>query len=320
MGFFDIFKKKKTTVQNEKQPMRSYPILLYENAAINARPPYKVLRFEDGDYMQIIDLTCSRFGGIATVACSGYSIALFRMKQNETEWISSNTDQLDRMAALFYERIPNDRFVKASFVQSDGSMSDLAIRPLCDSVDDLLKLSAVKKGLSLIGDTLTNEEKEKYVYTPVRNGIKYTKEFVSELSLRKIMSAVYVLANMNDSNLSTVSKETKNQNQGFLFSMAADWLKTKPFYVLCDVVSAQPIKLENNGIPFTCVFTEEELMNEAINEIGGNAGVCRVLISSDKSEFFLSLLQNGIVQIVVEKSPMPLSTNGCYLFSIAVTE
>lgn len=90
MAFFDLLKRK-TQTQKSNQTEASqifstkYPIVLFENTAINARPPYKILQFKDGVFIQIIDLMCRRFNDICTIG--NYSIALFKIYANEVEWI-----------------------------------------------------------------------------------------------------------------------------------------------------------------------------------------------------------------------------------------
>ncbi len=316
MGFFDKFKKK-TEIKQEQASINKFPIILYENAAINARPPYKILQFEDGVFIQIIDLMCRKFNDISMMGRGKYSIALFKIKSNEVEWIKSNTEKLNNLANTLYENIPEDRFVKASIVLENNTLFDIAVRPLCNSIDEKSSQNEQKFKLSIMEDTLNDAQKEKFVYTPIKNGFNLNRDYVKELSLREIMSTIFVLANIDTSSLSDEAKKIKDDNCGFLLSMAADWLKNNSFYVVCTKNNNMPIILSNNGMTFTCVYSSKDYAETAIN--GDVNLLCRE-ISLQKPEFWQSLMQNGISQIVADNSPMTLTVQGCYMYSIATVQ
>lgn len=314
MGFFDKFKKKE---RKNNTAASKFPVVLYENTAINARPPYKILQFEDGVYIQIIDFMCRKFNDISMMDRGNYSIALFKIKTNEIEWIKTSPEKFNNLANVLYENIPADRFVKASIVLENNTLFDIAVRPLCDSIDEKSSQNEQKFKLSIMEDTLNDAQKEKFVYTPIKNGFNLNRDYVKELSLREIMSTIFVLANIDTSSLSDDAKKIKDDNHGFLLSMAADWLKNNSFYIVCTKNNNMPIVLSNNGMTFTCVYSSKDYAETAIN--GDVNLLCRE-ISLQKPEFWQSLMQNGISQIVADNSPMTLTVQGCYMYSIATVQ
>ena len=96
--------------------------------------------------------------------------------------------------------------------------------------------------------------------------------------------------------------------------MATDWLKNNTFYVVCTRSNSRPIVLSNNGMTFTCVFSTKELADSVINK---NSNLYCKEIFSQKPEFWQSLMQNRVAQIVADNSPMTLTVQECYMYSIA---
>lgn len=164
---------------------------------------------------------------------------------------------------------------------------------------------------------MDDSQKEKYIYSPIKNGTSLTRDDIKDLSLRDIMSAVFVLANLKESNLNDKSKKTKDDNRGFLLSMAADWLKNNTFYMICSKDTNSPMTFVSGGIRHTLVFSTIELANKVIN---GDADLYCKEISSQKAKLWQSLLQKGIAQVIVDCSPMPLTVQGCYIYSLAKTD
>ena len=75
--------------------------------------------------------------------------------------------------------------------------------------------------------------------------------------------------------------------------------------------------MSQNGMIFTFVYSSKEYAETAIN--GDVNLLCRE-ISSQKTEFWQLLAQNGISQIVVDNSPMTVTVQGCYMYSIATVQ
>lgn len=124
---------------NNQQEKSSYPITLYENCNISTEPPYKVLKFPEGIYVQVVDLFCRRFFDFQSLPLNGtYSVALFRLKPEEVSWIPSNIDKFENLVKKLYKNIPADRFVKALEVSPENETPprDLIIRSLCETIDE----------------------------------------------------------------------------------------------------------------------------------------------------------------------------------------
>ncbi|MBR5826313.1 MAG: hypothetical protein IKY78_04415 [Clostridia bacterium] len=167
--------------------------------------------------------------------------------------------------------------------------------------------------LTIQNDVLTNEQRENFVFSCLRKGIKLNREMVSDLSLGEILSVVFVTSNCDLSTYPHTAKEIQEHNRGFMLSMAADWLKHNDFFVIEDV-SHKLIKMSNNGIIFTCVYSSLDLAKKAAN---GCIGLTVQRISTNKPDFWKTLLSQGIVQVVADNSPITLTAQGCLIYAMA---
>jgi len=143
MVFFDKLKrndewKQRSDVKQEfinTDEEVKYPVTVFENRNISANPPYIVLKFAEGYCIQIIDFLSRQFFDSDTVQGEGYSIALFKITDEEVEWAkNSNKDALDKLANALYNSIPADRFLKASVVVNN-EQKDINVAPKCQSLN-----------------------------------------------------------------------------------------------------------------------------------------------------------------------------------------
>lgn len=167
--------------------------------------------------------------------------------------------------------------------------------------------------LAIQNDVLTDEQRENFVFSCLKKNIKLNKEMVSGLSLGEILSVVFVTSNCDLSTYSHTAKEIQEHNRGYMLSMAADWLKHNDFFVIEDA-SHNLIKMSNNGIIFTCVYSSLDLAKRAAN---GCVGLTVQRINNNKPDFWKKLLSQGIVQIVADNSPVTLTTQGCLIYAMA---
>ena len=285
--------------------------VIYENRAISARPPYVVLKLDGAFYIQLFDLMCSRFFDITCSPEGNYSIALFRLRDEEVAWVQNNTAKLDQLANQLYERIPGDRFVKASMVTPSGQTIPLSIRPGCDSIDP--PTASTQLYLNLSADILSDAQKEKYIYSPLKAGVALTREQVKDLSLGERLSVAFAIENTAIHELPAQAEKAKKDNYGFMMSMAAEWLKNNPFYILLDK-NGEPAKIAASGITFTCVFSTEQLAEKARN---GNPFFQCAMVQSDKIAFWKQLSGKGIGHIVADNTPLTLTVAGCLIYAMA---
>ena len=193
----------------------------------------------------------------------------------------------------------------------------MEVRPLCNSIDEISLQDERKFKLTITEDTLNDAQREEFVFSPIKKGLQLNRDYIKELSLREIMSVIFVLANMDESSLSDDAKKIKEGNRGFLLSMVAERLKNNTFYVVCTKNNDVPITMSQNGMIFTFVYSSKEYAETAIN---GDVNLLFREISSQKTEFWQLLAQNGISQIVVDNSPMTVTVQGCYMYSIATVQ
>ena len=168
--------------------------------------------------------------------------------------------------------------------------------------------------LNIQNDILTNEQRQKYVFSCLQEGISLQKSMVSDLSLAEILSVVYATSSCSLSAYPQNAKTTQENNRGFMLSMAADWLKNNDFFVILNT-KGLPIKMANNGVGFTCIYSTESMAEKAIN---GCKGLNIKKISANKPDFWKSLLANGIIEIVADNSPVTLTVQGCLIYSMAM--
>lgn len=305
-----------------------YPILLHQNTSINAKPPYKVLRFSNGDYIQLIDMRCARFHD-ALIGGGSYSIALFSIKDEETALIESNPQKLDMLAHLMYEHIPADRFIRASVVKANQPY-DIHVATERESIDDMLssdekpakvelsKPTATQSrpteaqdighfDLRIVPDILSDEQREQYVFAPIRSAHRLQASELNGLNLTELMSVAFVTSRCNVDRRPQFYKDAKEANFKLLLNLAAAWLKGNAFYAIYDRAEKGAVKLYNNGVAFTPVFSSREAAERVIT---GNDRMECVEISQDKAEFFRKNLENGVVQFIIDENPTTLSVQG----------
>ncbi|MBQ3574146.1 MAG: hypothetical protein IJA26_00620 [Clostridia bacterium] len=343
-----------------------YPIILHQNNSINAKPPYKVLRFENGVFMQLIDMGSRKFND-AAVSGGSYSIALFKIKEEEAAMAQTRPERLDYLARMLYEHIPEDRFVRASVIVS-GRPIDIRVKFGCPSIDGNAQAGqdtldqvvvfteataapvqpamptmqrpaaepvrtepaapvfreaapalrpAVYEPVRDIGridlrvrpDILRDDQRETCVFAPIRHGRSIMPADVAGLSLTELVSAAFVTVNCNVGRMPQFSKDAKDSNFKTLMNVIAERLKDNPFYVICDSADKLPVRLFNNGVPFTPVFSDRMLAEMCIY---GNDRVECVEIAAGKAEFFHELMNRGIVQFIVDSNPLTLAVQGYY--------
>lgn len=305
-----------------------YPILLYQNTSINAKPPYKVLRFSNGDYIQLIDMRCAQFHD-DLIKGGSYSIALFSLKEGETELIRQAPDKLDRLANLMYEHIPADRFVRASVVKANQPY-DIQLAPKCESIDEMLnpdekptKVELAKPtdaesqsaeaqeigrfDLHIVPDVLSDEQREKYVFAPIRAAHRIEKAELDGLSLTELMSVAFVTSKCNVDRKPQFYKDAKEANFKLLLNLVAEYLLRDAFFAIFDRMEQGSVKLYNNGVPFTPIFSSREAAESVISE---NERMECVEIAENKADFFRKNLDRGIVQFIVDGNPVTLSVQG----------
>ncbi|MBE6783233.1 MAG: hypothetical protein E7536_04405 [Ruminococcaceae bacterium] len=317
MGLFDLFKtnnKAKTNIsENKTQNNVNENQVIFENRAISADPPYVILKLDGAYYIQLFDLMCRRFFDITNCMSENYAIALFRLRENELSWIQNDTGKLDQLAKRLFDQIPRDRFVKASLITPDGQMLPLSVTPHCDSIDQPVMEAMLQ--LNIVEDILSDAQKEKYIFSSIRSGVSLTKDDVKDLSLRELLSVVFVTRACSVDGYPEYIQEVKRANSGFVLCMVADWLKHNPFYIITDYKD-NPIKMQDHGIPFTCVYSSRELAEETIN---GVPMLKTVVVDSNKPDFWKKLMSKGFVQICADNSPVTLTVEGCLIYSMAAT-
>ncbi len=330
-------------IESAYQPEIKYPIILHQNNAISAKPPYKVLRYPNGDFIQLIDMHCRKFNDPA-VAPGAYSIALFRIKPEESLLINTRPDRLDLLAQMLYDHIPADRFVRASVVR-ENKPYDITVEPLCRTIDraeeqaapvfdeiphlDPVPAVSVRKpepaatqplsdigrlDLRIMPDVLNDYQREMYVFAPVRAAREISAAELTALSFTELMSVAFVTSNCNVERMLQFNRNAKEANLRTVLNAAAARLKNNSFYAIYDKAEGAPVKLFNNGVPFTPVFSAKELADAVIY---GNDRVECMEIASGKTEFFRALLDHGIVQFIVDSNPLTLSVQGYCIFMSA---
>jgi len=313
--------------ENAAQAEIKYPIVLHQNTSINAKPPYKLLRYSNGDFMQLIDMRCQRFSDPA-VSGAAYAIALFSIKPEESALIESKPDRLDFLAAMLYAHVPADRFVRASVVK-DGRPVDIKVQPGCASIDKEVQEDTVvfeeavavpessgktvKKqdpgcvNLVIKPDVLTDEQRDFFVFAPIRSARRLNEDDIQALSLTELMSLVFVYSKCDVSRFPQPNVDVKNDNFNFLLNAAAKWMRDNTFYTVHDLLNDELLKLSNNGTPFALVFSERAM---AETVIGGNENLeCRE-VGGDKAAFFGMLVDAAVPQFIADANPTTLSTRG----------
>lgn len=114
---------------------KKYPVSLLEKISPEARPSYVVMELPNGIFLQLMDFGAKRFAQKDITNEKGYSLALFRITEEEAKWVTESPEKFDELAGKLYDRIPKDRYVKAAFLDN-GSIKDILITPLCDSIDE----------------------------------------------------------------------------------------------------------------------------------------------------------------------------------------
>ena len=299
-----------------------YPIILHQNNSISAKPPYKVLRYESGVYMQLIDLNCAKFNS-PSVSGGAYSIALFKIREEEALLAQTKPERLDFLANMLYEHIPADRFVRASVIRENKPI-DIKVNTECRTIDSAAatrseaeesKVNAAQMPVKDIGrlnlnikaDVLSDEQRERYVFEPLRTGKYLAKADIEGLSLTEIVSAAFVTSRCNVARISRAGVAARDENFKFLLGAIAENLRENAFYAICEKESKAYVRLFNNGVPFTPVFSEKAL---AEGVIGENENVECVEIADRKAEFFRALDSSGVVQLIVDENPLTLSIKG----------
>ena len=125
------------------------------------------------------------------------------------------------------------------------------------------------------------------------------------------MSVAFVISKCNVDRMPQFHKNAKEANFRTALNAAAEWLKNNPFYAICEKEEQQPVKLFNNGVPFTPVFSSREPA-EAV--ACGNDRVECVEVAYNKVEFFSMLLAMGIVQFIADSNPVTLAVQGYLKF------
>lgn len=167
--------------------------------------------------------------------------------------------------------------------------------------------------LVIQNDILTDEQREKYVFSCLREGTKLQKNMLSGLSLGEILSIAFATSNCDLSGYPQSAAETQEHNCGYMMSMAADWLKHNDFFIIEDAAH-KPIRMSNGSRIFTCVYSSADLAEKAAN---GCDGLTVKRIHSDKPDFWKKLLSLGVVQIVADSSPLTLTVMGCLTYAMA---
>ena len=175
------------------------------------------------------------------------------------------------------------------------------------------KITTTTFRLAIQNDILTDEQRENFVFSCLKEGIKLNKEMISGLSLGEILSVVYVTDNCDLSTYPQTAKEIQEHNRGYMLSMAADWLKHNEFFVIEDALH-NLIKISSKGIIFTCVYSSLDLAKKAVN---GCVGLTIHRINTNKPAFWKKLLSQGIVQVIADNSPMALTAQGCLIYAMA---
>lgn len=332
------------TAETASQAEVKYPIVLHQNTSINAKPPYKVLRFANGDFIQLIDMYSRRFSD-ASVGKGAYSIALFKITEEETALIEICPQKLDALAGMLYAHVPADRFIRASVVKENKPF-DIKVTPGCASLNDVpapVEAPAPKAvtvdgwtpaeqkidpfahdavpakpqqdigeiHLNIVPDVLNDQQREQYVFAPIRFAHRLTAEETAGLDITELLSAAFVTSKSNVSRMPQFNKDAKDANFKLLLTVIAEWLKNNPFYMVYDRTEEAPVKLFNNGVPFTPLFTSS---TRAERVIFGNDKLECVEVSVNKADFFRLLLDRGIVQFIVDGNPLTLSSQGYYNF------
>ena len=335
---------------NAVQEEIKYPIILHQNNSINAKPPYKVLRFENGVFMQLIDMHCRKFSDPA-ISGGSYSIALFKIKEEEAALIQSRPDRLDYLANMLYEHIPQDRFVRASVIR-ENKPYDIRVHTECTSIDaaaeekvqetiepavlpeveesaaseDIFRHSESEEAeqtkaaeqpaptvgrldLRIVPDVLSDAQRETYVFAPLRSARRLAPADFEAMNVTELVSVAFVTSKCNMQNLPRASKDAQEANFRMLLGLIAERLKQNPFYIIYDRTEEAPVKLFNNGVPFTPVFSQKEMAEATVN---ANDRMECVEIAINKDDFFRSLLEKGIVQFIVDGNPLTLAVQGYY--------
>lgn len=329
-----------SNAENMDQEAVKYPIILYQNNSINAKPPYKVLRFENGVFMQLIDMHCRKFNSPA-VSGGSYSVALFRMKEEEAELVQSRPERLDFLAKMLYEHIPADRFVRASVIRENKAY-DIKISTDCQSIDgnaaeaasgaaseaetnacaekaEPFKAAETEQpaqnigrlDLRIVPDVLNDLQRETYVFAPVRAARCISAAELDGLSVTELVSVAFVTSKCNMSRMPQASLNAREENFRLLLGLIAQRLKNHSFFIIYDKTEESSVKLFNNGVPFTPVFSGRSAAESAV---AGNDRMECVEISINKDDFFRQLIEKGIVQFIVDGNPLTLAVQGFYKY------
>ncbi|MBE6813535.1 MAG: hypothetical protein E7523_11735 [Ruminococcaceae bacterium] len=170
--------------------------------------------------------------------------------------------------------------------------------------------------LDLRNDILTEEQRQKYVFSCLREGITPDHSMVTDLSLAEIMSVVHATVSCPLWGYPDNAKQTQETNRKFMLSMAADWLKHNDFFVVVDAVG-NPVRMTEKDSVFTCVFSSRELAEKAIN---GNEELSVKQISANKVEFWQVLMRQGVLQVLADNNAESLTVQECLVCAIAMDD
>lgn len=307
--------------ENAAQAEIKYPIVLHQNTSADAKPPYKVLRYPNGDFIQLIDIGCKRFND-PSISGASYAIALFRVRPEEVDIIETKPERLDFLASMLYAHVPEDRFVRASVVIANKPV-DIKVKAGCKTIDKAREVEETlvyedplpekerkdpgRIDLAIRADILTDYQRDTLVFAPLRSCARLNGDDIAGLTPAELMSLAFVYSKCDLSRFAAENSAARNDNFNYLLNAVAEWFKTHAFYTLYDLANDMPLMLYNNGAPFTAVFSECAMAEGAI--AGNELVECRP-VEDAKAEYFRCLLDNGIEQFIVDGNPTTLSAQG----------
>lgn len=181
---------------------------------------------------------------------------------------------------------------------------------------DSLKRKQGLLQLEMKKDILSEDQRQKYVFSHLREGTTPTHEIVNELSLSEIMSVLYATGSCPLWGYPENAKQTQSNNYKFMQSMAADWLKHNDFFVVNDA-AGNLVKMTEKDTAFACVFSTVALAEAAIN---GNSELSVKKISTNKVEFWQVLMRQGVSQVLADNNVEALNVKDCLICAIAMED